>query len=284
MTKFAVTIVTLPGNPHWQAFREVAETVYIALRRLGHDCVLTQEVDIPGRKHIIFGAGPSQDRTIASDTILYNLEPIHPESTTVDDNLLALFRAYQVWDYSLSNIAALKRHGIQNVRYVPIGHVPELERIPVAAEQDIDVLFVGGINHRRMMPITALQILGVNAQTYFNVYGLERDLLYARAKIVLNLHSFAAQPFEIVRVSYLLANGCFVVSENADATETTGLESAVAFTDYSRIVDTCMRYLAEPAERARRAQAGRAVMRARSAVEYLRRIGDADISTEPNAR
>jgi hypothetical protein len=277
MTRFAVTIVVSPGNPHWQAFSDVAETVCVALNRLGHDCVLTHELNIPGRRHIFFGAGGAQRQLIANDAILYNMEPIHPESTHVNDGLLDLLRTHQVWDYSSSNITALKELGIHGVQHVPIGHVAELERIPVVSEEDIDVLFVGGANHRRMLPITALQILGVNAQTHFGVYGPERDLLYARAKIVLNLHSFRGQAFEIVRVSYLLANSRFVVSETADAAEVAGLEESVAFSGYNRLVDTCMHYLAEPTERVRRAEAGRAIMGARSAVEYVRGALDAEL-------
>ncbi|MFQ6396934.1 hypothetical protein ACLMAJ_26175 [Nocardia sp. KC 131] len=284
MTEYAVTIMVAPGNPHWQAFSEVAETVCVALNMLGHDCVLTHEVNIPGRRHIFFGARGPHRHLIPDDSILYNMEPIHPEAWQVDDGVLDLLRTHLTWDYSTSNITALKEHGIRGVQHVPVGHVDELERIPVVEEEDIDVLFIGGANHRRMLPITALRILGVNAQTHFGVYGPERDLLYARAKIVLNLHAFQGQAFEIVRVSYLLANGRFVVSETADAAETAGLESSVAFSGYNRLVDTCMHYLEEPTERARRARAGRAIMRARPAVEYVRRALDAQLPTELNLR
>ncbi len=272
MTKFAVTMVATPGNPHWRAFSEVAESVCIALRTLGHDCVMTHELDIPGRTHILFGAGPRQRAAISADAILYNMEPIHPEAITVDQGLLEMFHFHQVWDYSLVNVEVLRRLGVPRVRHVPVGHVPELERIPALPDEDIDVLFIGGCNHRRMMPLAALQILGVNAQTYFGVYGPERDLLYARAKIVLNLHSFSGQAFEVVRVSYLLMNGRFVVSETAAAVDTEGFERSVAFADYGRIVETCMHYLENPAERAVRARAGRAIMRARPTAGTLRDI------------
>ena len=47
----------------------------------------------------------------------------------------------------------------------------------------------------------------------FNAYGGKRDALIARAKVVLNIHYYAAQVFEIVRVSYLLANSKAVVTE-----------------------------------------------------------------------
>ncbi|WP_280437665.1 glycosyltransferase family protein [Nocardia carnea] len=173
-------------------------------------------------------------------------------------------------DYCARNTAALRDLGVRHARHVPIGHVPELERIPAAAEQDIDVLVVGSLNERRMAPIDELRRLGLNAQAHFGVYGSARDALYARAKIVVNTHFYDTKIFEIVRVSYLLANGVFVISEHcADTEEADRYADAVVFTDYDDIVTTCLHYLAEPEQRAARAEAGRAVMRARPAIDYL---------------
>ncbi|MGW5388302.1 glycosyltransferase family protein [Nocardia sp. NPDC003963] len=204
------------------------------------------------------------------DAILFDLEQVSPESKWITGELLALFRRHTVWDYSLRNIAALRDLGIEGVRHVPIGHVPDLERIPPAAQRDIDVLFVGSLNEHRRAPIERMRGLGIEAQAHFGLYGPARDALYARAKIVLNTHYYDAGVFEIVRVSYLLANGIFVVSENcADIEESSRFAPAVVFDDYENLVPTCLHYLSLPTERAARADAGRAIMRSRSATEYI---------------
>ncbi|MFI5720783.1 hypothetical protein [Nocardia sp. NPDC051750] len=270
--KFAVTIAPPAAYQHREVFREVAETVHIALVRLGFDSVLSDDLGLPGRSHIVFGSNTLSwwNLEVPGDAVLFNLEQISPGSEWVTAELLSLFRGHPVWDYSLRNIAALADLGVPDVQHVPIGHVPELERIPAAAEQDIDVLVVGSLNERRMAPIEELRRLGLNAQAHFGVYGPARDALYARAKIVLNTHIYDAKIFEIVRVSYLLANGVFVVSETCADTEESGrYAAAVAFTDYDDLVPTCLRYLGDPARRLARIEAGRTIMRARPATEYL---------------
>lgn len=271
-SRFAVTIAPPPSYRHREAFREVAETVDIALRRLGHDSVLTDDLRVPGRRSIVFGSNTLSwwGLEVPADAVLFNLEQIASGSEWVTDELLTLFRGHTVWDYSLRNIAALRELGVPDVRHVPIGHVPELERIVPAAEQDIDVLVVGSLNEHRLAPVERLRGLGVRAQAHFGVYGSARDALYARAKIILNTHYFDTGIFEIVRVSYLLANGLFVVSENcSDTEEAAPFASAVAFTEYDSVVRTCLHYLDSPGERAARVETGREIMRARPATAPL---------------
>lgn len=270
--KFAVIIAPPHTYQHREAFREIAETVHFALCRAGFDSVLSDDIGIPDRRHIVFGSNTLHwwDIQVPDDAILYNLEQVLPGSQWITDELLALFRRHTVWDYSLRNIMALRDLGVEDVRHVPVGHVLELERIPRAAQRDIDVLVVGSLNEHRMAPIERLRGLGIDARAHFGVYGPARDALYARSKIVLNTHYYDAGVFEIVRVSYLLANGIFVVSENcADLEESSPFAPAVAFDDYENLVPTCLRYLSRPAERAVRADKGRAIMRSRSATEYI---------------
>ncbi|MBY8859062.1 hypothetical protein K7711_21490 [Nocardia sp. CA2R105] len=269
-TRFAVTIAP-PETYVWrEAFREVAETVNIALQRLGHSSVLTDAVDLPGRRHILFGSNTLSwwGIEIPDDTILYNLEAVTPESDWHSEELLELFRRYHVWDYNRHNVAALRAAGVPRVQYVPIGGVPELDRIRPAVTQDIDVLFVGTYSAKRAAPIEQLQQAGYNAQLREGVWGAQRDDLYARAKIVLNLHGPTI--FEVVRVSYLLANGIFVISEKCHyADEEEEFADGVVFVEYDRIAETCIRYLSDHRARAARITAGREIMRKRSARRYI---------------
>jgi SAM-dependent methyltransferase len=268
---YSVVIVQPPGYPHSAAFAEVAELLLHGLRRLGHDAVVGA-APADGRRPIVLGSNllPGHPLPLPPDAILYNLEQIDPGSAWITPALLDVFRRHEVWDYSAGNAARYAGLGLAAPRVVPLGWVPELERIAPAAE-DVDVLFYGCLNPRRLAILDALRARGLRVESLFGVYGAERDAWIARAKLVLNVHFFEAKVFEIVRVSYLLGNRRCVVSERgADPAEEAGLEDGVAFAPYEALVETCVRLAGDPAERARIATAGQAAIRRRDETALLR--------------
>jgi hypothetical protein len=270
--KFAVTVVTPPGYVHSQAFHEVAESLHYGLLELGHRSVLTTQTRLPGHRHIILGSNllTQFQVRLQPDSILYNLEQIQIGSPWINPALLQLFAKYTTWDYSKRNIEQLAALGISNVVHVPIGYVPQLSRIARAAEEDIDVLFIGSTNDRRMNILRALEARNVRVQAAFGVYGAARDALIARAKIVLNVHFYEAKVFEIVRVSYLLANRKLVVSEvGASPDEEAPFEQGLVFGRYEQLVDLCCGYLTKPEEREQVASAGLEAMKQRPARAFL---------------
>ncbi len=286
MLRLAVSIVSPPGYPHSEAFREVAETLHAALLALGHDAVLTTELSLPGRRHIVLGCNllpalAGLGVRPAPGSILYNLEQVQAGSPWMRPELLELFRQFPVWDYSARNVARWAELGVPEPRCVPIGTVPEMTRIPSRPEEEeIDVLFYGSINERRKAIIDALRARGVRVEAVFGAYGAPRDHLISVSRLVLNLHYYEAKVFEIVRVSYLLANRRAVVSERgADPQEDAEFESGVAFAAYAELVDRCVDLLARPDERARLADAGHAIMSRRSAATYLQEALSALTST-----
>lgn len=269
--RFAVTTISPPDYPHSQAFREVALSVHHGLLELGHDSVLSTRLDNRRRRHIVLGANKLADhpQATSADTIIYNLEQVTPGSKWFSDEYLDLLRSRPVWDYSTRNIAALRKLGVDDVTEVPIGYVPQLSRIE-PTEKDIDVLFYGSINPRRREVLDALDQAGPIVYSAFGVYGDQRDAMIARARIVLNMHYYEAKVLEIVRVSWLLANRCFVVCERgADAEMEHPFESGIAYCDYDALVDTCRHYLAHPEQAAAIADAGLALMQQRPTSAYL---------------
>ncbi|MGC3996935.1 MAG: methyltransferase domain-containing protein [Anaeromyxobacter sp.] len=275
MGRYAVTIVSPPGYVHASAFIEVAETLLHGLRALGHDAVLTDDPRPPGRRPIILGANllARGNQKPARDAILYNLEQIDEGSSWLTPGFLALLGRHEVWDYSPRNAARYAALGLPPPRVVPIGYVPQLTRIPPAPAEDLDVLFYGSTNPRRQQILDALRARGLRVEAVFGVYGEARDQLIARAKVVLNVHYYEAKVFEIVRVSYLLANRRCVVSERgADPEEERALEQGVAFAPYEELVEACARLAADPAARARLAAAGHELMARRDAAGYLREV------------
>src|SRR5262249_51468327 len=136
---------------------------------------------------------------------------------------------------------------------------------------DIDVLFYGGLEERRVRILDALRRAGLKVEGLQGVYGKDRDRYIARAKVALNIHVLPTRIFEIVRVSYLLANGKAVVSEWSPETEIEpDLTSAMVLVPYDQLVDACVSLVRDEERRRRFEQRGFAVMSARDECSYLR--------------
>jgi len=270
--RWAVAIVSPPGYPHGEAFREVAEALHHGLRALGHDSVLGTDLASDGRRQILLGANllAAARAVPPPGAILYNLEQVQEGSPWFGRELIELYRRHPVWDYSAANAAALERLGLPRPQVVPVGYVPELTRI-APTEEDVDVLFYGSLNERRRAVLRELEARGARVHVAFGVYGAARDRLVARSRLVLNVHFYEAKVFEIVRVSYLLANRRTVVSERGcDRDEERPFEQGVAFAEHGRLADRCLELLARPEERRCLAEAGFSAMAARPQAELLR--------------
>jgi hypothetical protein len=270
--QYCIWIVTPPGDTHSRTFDEVALSLREAFAALGMDApIVTDAADITGTAIVL--APHLLDRVpYPRDLILYNLEQVYQNPLLMTPAYVALLKRFPVWDYSSRNISGLAAEGVA-ARLCGIGYMPGLTRIPQAAAKDIDVLFVGSMNSRRGQILDQIQAQGAAVQVAFNCYGAARDALIARAKIVLNLHFYPAKLFEIVRVSYLLANRVCVVSETGQDSELeTPFLGGVGFAGYAGLPLACLRLLADDAARDRIAQKGFEQMRALSQVEMLKRV------------
>jgi hypothetical protein len=269
--QFAVAIVSPPGYLHSEAFREAAEALHYALLALGHDSVLTDRLDYDDRQTIVLGSNLLAHYGLEppANAILYNFEQIYEGSPWLTPALLALFRRYQVWDYSEANIERLAALQVPQPTHVRVGYSPELTRI-AAGPEDIDVLFYGSNSPRRRAALDSLSARGFRVEWLFGVYGAGRDAMIVRSKIVLNMHLYEAEVFEIVRVSYLLANGRAVVSERgANPAEDADLESGIAFAAYDELVDRCVELLGDDRTRRELGQRGYQVFSARNQAAIL---------------
>lgn len=280
--QFAIVHICPPKGNHY-ALAEMAETVVLGLQALGHDCIWVEPDELFGiqsnssendRQFIIFGSNANplyaKPFPLPRNSILYNFEQIYPESPWLRAGYIDYLCQYAVWDYSLANITRLKQLGIHHVAHVPVGYVPEMTRICPQPDPDIDVLFYGCINDRRQHILDELTAAGVKVEALFGVYGQERDEYISRSKIVLNMHFYEAKVFEIVRVSYLLANRAFVISERgSNPEEEAYFAEGVVFTDYENLVPCCLDYLAEDSKRQSIANKGFQCIQNCSEVAYL---------------
>jgi hypothetical protein len=242
-----VNLITIePSNdPHTAAFADLTSAFETALKALGimvH--VRKNEVSLEG-VNLLFGghliaSQESADR-IPDNTVIVNLEQLRGFNIGTRPIYTSLLRRLAVWDYSPRNIQQIKtliRN--PNVSRFSIGYTPEMTR-RLAAPQTTDVLFYGSLNDRRAAILRGLRQAGLNVKHLFSVYGEERDAAIADAKIVLNMHYYEDSIHEIVRTSYLLANGKAVVSECGPDTEIDDdIREALVAVPYKDIITNCV--------------------------------------------
>jgi hypothetical protein len=244
---FRVCIIVPQGYPHSQCFMEVGFLVKHSLASLGFPCDIALNDIARDRINILLGWHLLQwcDALSTAAYIPYQLEQLSNASWSAfgDGKKEILLRALDVWDYSRENITFLANRGIGG-RLLPVGYHECLERIAAGAAKDIDVLFYGSSCERRGKILDSLSRDGVLAvRSLFAVYGKERDDCIARSRVILNIHYYDTQILEAVRISYLLNNRCFIVSERSEINPYEAV--AIPMAEYPDIVDTCRRFLSD---------------------------------------
>jgi hypothetical protein len=78
------------------------------------------------------------------------------------------------------------------------------------------------------------------------VYGEKRDKWISRSRLILNFHHYSQQIFEAVRISYLLNNRCFVLSETSVNYPYSGVE--LPLVPYDQLTASCARFLKDPGQ------------------------------------
>lgn len=252
--KFNICIIKPENYDHSMAFWELAELLQYSLRDLNHTAEIQFNKTDSNAKNIILGFHFLEIKfaeLVPKNTILINLEQVLGNlqwPKHFHKNFLDWTKSFEIWDYSPQNIDAFKKIGLTNVKYLKIGYQKELTRIQKKDTQDIDVLFYGSINERRSRVLDAIKIHGFNVHVVYGVYGKARDDLIGRSKIVLNLHYYESQIFEVIRVFYLLCNSIAVVGEINETTEVAEpFKNAISGVQYENLVETCA-YLASNPE------------------------------------
>ena len=267
LSRFVISIVRPGTYPHSDCFKEVAETLQYGLEAIGEEATIRENYFARDSWNIILGAHllPT-GYGLPPKAILYNLEQ---HESGAFRHCLTFKPAHDTvwWDYSHRNVNRLPQNW-PRARVVPIGYMPQLSRIQ-PREQDIDVLFYGSFNDRRREMIERLKGAGVKVEPAFCTYGLERDELIARAKIVLNVHFYKSNIFEVVRCSYLMANKKAIVSEHSEEIDA-DLKSGIHECHYDNIPYYCKFLLANNNDRKALAERGYEAMCRRDEREILK--------------
>jgi hypothetical protein len=268
---FNIVLVQPPGYIHTLALWEIGKLFLHSFRSLGIECRFQINTFEAEAINVVLGYQVLSDPAVvrSDNCTIYQLEQLSDREGWFQPHHLDLFRrAREVWDYSAENIGFLRARGINNVRLLPIGFHEALRTIRKDPSPDIDVLFYGSLNQRRQAVLDDLARTNT-VKRLFGVYGEERDRFVARSRIVLNIHFYEAQIMEQPRISYLLNNGCFVVSEESKINP---FGDGLVVAPYSLLAETCRAWLKNPGERDRLAQAGFDRFRGQPMIEHLRHV------------
>jgi hypothetical protein len=225
-----------------------------------------------------------------------NLEVLRPDVLVADRPCLnpgyadTLWSSGPVWDYLHDNLDLFAEKGWAVAQYLPLRYYAGIVSSDVRysarseAERDIDVLFIGllGPSPRRHAVVDGLKARGVAVTLVTNTFGLAREALIRRAKVVINVH-FYTRNFETVRLFWLLSLGAFVVAEadpDRNAAVMAEYNGSMVFAPYDGMVDAVIAYLPRAAERERVAEAGYDFVRASTPGDVMRPLVDVSMAGE----
>ncbi|WP_020375660.1 hypothetical protein [Sulfobacillus thermosulfidooxidans] len=241
-----ITLIQPENYLHSLAFAEVLESLVYGFNTLGHYVQVTRNHVSTTVPTIILGANllsPEVIHNLPATAILYNLEQVTDNSPWITSKWTDALHGKVIWDYSSRNIEYWTSKGLV-AHYVPIGYAPVLTRINRKHDKDIDVVFYGSLNERRIKVIEELKKHNLNVVALAGVYGKSRDDIIARSKLALNVHFYTPNIFEVVRASYLIANRVPVLSErNSDTFVPIEWDTLVYWSSYDMLIKRCINIL-----------------------------------------
>lgn len=232
---------------HLKVLLDVSQILQLGLEDLGHEVSLGSSL-AKETLNIILGYHHLWGKRLPADydCIIYQLEQFCENDEWAPELLSNFKTEYRrtlrscryIWDFSEANIEYLEKCGIK-ATYKPIGFHPKMRRIKSDTKKDIDILFYGSTNPRRLKILNELAKKHT-VKTLFGVYGPERDAYISRAKIVLGIHFYQARLFDEVRTTFLMNNGIFTVLEDTPHRK---YDDVLVYAEYDKLVETCEYYL-----------------------------------------
>lgn len=154
------------------------------------------------------------------------------------DYLAFLKNAVEVWDWTTN---------------MQFGY-SDMYRLESEDGKDIDVLFYGTMNSRRLDTLNKLKC---NVEIVVNKYGAELWKYIHRSKIILSIHYYDKPDNDWPRIAPLLSDGCFVICEETVDEKFNMLNKQLVIVSKEKIPETVEHYLANPLERLEWARIGR---------------------------
>jgi hypothetical protein len=260
MRRFNLLIVQPEDYVNYAPFLGAARAMCFALRRLGYDVRLAGNEFLRDATNLIFGAhhlAGDLAADLPADTIVYNTEQLRADGALVGA-LRPFVSRFETWEPDAGNVEAWRGLGLGGrVRHLPPGYVPESSTIDITTPTDIDVLFFGKVNPRRMVILDAIMRAGIRLHVADAIYLSDRDALVARAKIVLNVHAADDSSLEMARIAYALANRRALVTELGRAARLDpDLRDGVLAGANAELADMCRSLLGDETRRLALAERG----------------------------
>ena len=235
-------------------FQEIAQALHQAIdSKLHLPAQLVKRIDPIQATHnnlfIMLGLN-NETPVIPPIYIAYQFEQTgNANSWFTETYLSKLSGAIEIWDYSIVNIQNLKKTypDLPPIRYAPLGYSPVLQQIVDKATEDkrYDILFYGSACPRRDKIIRSLR--GAGFRVYygeFSCWDEDRNRMIADSKIVLNIHYYPRPILETTRISFLVANSAFVITEpSLDPILDKEYRDYAVFAETDQLVETCRYYL-----------------------------------------
>lgn len=242
---------------------DIVESYRLAAHELGHITTFAYDTIVPGMLNIVFFCWRTRWEAIAAlhpQCIVVNFEHLSDGATWFLPAYRDMLAKCYLWEYSETNFHRHRELNFRAADYVPLGYqpyaAPELALDDVLPEEqrNIDVLFFGALNPRRIAILNQLIAKGLRVETPAGApwTTAERDERMRRTKVVLNLHQFDdSRIVETPRLNILFRNRKAVVCELYPDSELTPLwRDAVVGVSYEKLVDATLALLHDPARRA----------------------------------
>lgn len=240
----------------YNIFIDIAKALKWNLEQQGNTVVISEDLVTNAINTVIFGANESIYNNfsihIPKEAIIYNFEQLYDGCRWDNPRYLNILKDREIWDYSVFNINWLQKKGLGKlIKHMKIKYAPTLEfkfeNFPDF--EDIDILFIGSMNERRQFIFDQLQKVAPHLNIIFrnNVWGIDKNELIARSKIILNIHYYLTGILETPRISQVVANDKFIISELSNADDQADWPGIV-FVPYNELVNTVLHYSQQPNE------------------------------------
>jgi Glycosyl transferases group 1 len=231
-----IALVSAPGTSVFMV--ELLDAVAAAVRALGrgvevvaHRGLVSEIVDartvavvVP---HEYFVLAPPEPESLRARTVSFGVEHPGTEEFEVSARYAATLAAR--FEISAPSVAALAGRGVATEQF-ELGPAPGWDRRAEAAERDVDVVYLGTADPRRLgiLAGAARDLAGLRTELVVAPHeqmtgprpdfltGSDKWRLLARSKVLVNLHRGTKTSLEWVRVLEAVANGCAVVTEPSD--------------------------------------------------------------------
>lgn len=229
MSKINIVIINPLGYKHSLAFLELKEFIASKLLLLNYEVDYSENILKHDCINIILGAHLLDNDIFAKQkVIVVNTEQLGARrSPWLSETYKKILNNNYVWDYSYANKPFILH---ENISIFSLTYDSGLDRLKKNVDKDIDILFYGQLNKRRLKIIDHLRHKGLHVEVLQGAYSIERDKYIERSKFVLNLHFYDTKVLQQVRVFYPLCNGIPVLSENYPKTSAPDFYNQYIFT------------------------------------------------------